>query len=571
MVILLAACSAGGSKGAKPSKDWSRSLLVGDHSNSSVGLAVNEDNQQVSMVWTVTDDQGMSIRFTRLNNFYEPSPPVDIRFPGQLRYPRLLLAGQGNLHLFWASRVPGEPQWSLWHAILTPDGELVGEAGLISTSEDDVGAYEVTSDLNGGAVVAWSHRSRGGIYLSHLGQDGQVISGRVQISAEGESPAVRIFPRGGLNLAWMTQAGVYYLGAPLEDLEAGQGKGQLVADIRTGTGDSLMGPQLGLSDGWVYLLWSTLHQSGLEAGTAQTEFIAFPQGAPEKKMSNSVALLPEEEQIFEPYQGGLALTQLVKPPQEAWAVTDFVMQPAAMLGENTDLAVSLSANQQIRLNTYMQIAVAVLVDGEYQGYSYVSKSEKISDEAVVYVGPSGNLYVVWREGVSGSDVYYSSTNPVAMAALDSVTLSDVSGAALEGGLEILVSVAFMPFVGFGWIVVGLIVVGGFKLIRDDDDLSNLTSWVPLVIGFVAYYAVKLATLPTMMSYVPFSAWIYVPSDIQVPLMIGVPITIFFIALLVAHLARRKYGDSATLFYLIASITDAILTLAIYGVNFLGVI
>ena len=40
--------------------------------------------------------------------------------------------------------------------------------------------------------------------------------------------------------------------------------------------------------------------------------------------------------------------------------------------------------------------------------------------------------------------------------------------------------------------------------------------------------------------------------------------------LVAHKVSVKYSDSAVLFYVVLALTDALLTLAIYGVNFLGV-
>ena len=125
-----------------------------------------------------------------------------------------------------------------------------------------------------------------------------------------------------------------------------------MAEIKTGTGDSLIGPELGLSDGWVYILWSILSQSGLEAGTARTQFVAFPPGNPEKTIPSAVILMPEEEQPYAPYSGGLALTQLVKPPDQAWASTDYIMQPSTMIGDNADLAVALARWFDERLGVY---------------------------------------------------------------------------------------------------------------------------------------------------------------------------------------------------------------------------
>jgi len=52
--------------------------------------------------------------------------------------------------------------------------------------------------------------------------------------------------------------------------------------------------------------------------------------------------------------------------------------------------------------------------------------------------------------------------------------------------------------------------------------------------------------------------------------IGVPISIFLISFFVAQKVSVKYSDSAVLSYVVLALTDALLTLAIYGVNFLGV-
>jgi len=41
-------------------------------------------------------------------------------------------------------------------------------------------------------------------------------------------------------------------------------------------------------------------------------------------------------------------------------------------------------------------------------------------------------------------------------------------------------------------------------------------------------------------------------------------------LFVAYKVSVKYSDSAVLFYVVLALTDALFTLAIYGVNFLGV-
>ena len=98
-----------------------------------------------------------------------------------------------------------------------------------------------------------------------------------------------------------------------------------VANLVIGTGDSLVGPALGVSDGWVYVLWSILRQSGLSAGTAITEYVSFPVDAPGLSNSAEIGIRQDEEQVYLPYEGGLALTQLAAPPENPWESTNFIL------------------------------------------------------------------------------------------------------------------------------------------------------------------------------------------------------------------------------------------------------
>jgi len=124
--------------------------------------------------------------------------------------------------------------------------------------------------------------------------------------------------------------------------------------------------------------------------------------------------------------------------------------------------------------------------------------------------------------------------------------------------------------GFGWLLPGLIVIGIWKLFKDEESVTQPSSWPVLIIAVIIYYSIKIVTLPTITTYVPFSAWIYIPADWELALRIGVPLTIFGISLFVAQKVSVKYSDSAVLFYVVLALTDALFTLAIYGVNFLGV-
>jgi hypothetical protein len=137
-------------------------------------------------------------------------------------------------------------------------------------------------------------------------------------------------------------------------------------------------------------------------------------------------------------------------------------------------------------------------------------------------------------------------------------------------MEGLVGMALLPVVGFGWILPGLLIMGIYKLIRDQETIKDPLSWVLLVISVTVYQLVKLGTLPTITTYTPFSAWLDIPEWLSTPLRWAVPVIILLIAGYVANQVRKRHSQSSALFYVVLTLTDAALTLAIYGVTFLGV-
>jgi hypothetical protein len=372
-----------------------------------------------------------------------------------------------------------------------------------------------------------------------------------------------------IHLAWLEGNTFNYLQLPVS--EPIPGDGIPVTDVVFGSGNSLFGPELGLSEGWVYLVWSILNQTGLEAGTAKTEYVSFPIGAAQRMNGKPVLITPDEAQPYQVYSGNFNLLQLSPAPEAPWDSSSFILHPIANDAIPTkDFVVALAAQQLMRLDQHLQIAVAVFREGEFVGYSYGSKTEGISDNPVIYSDDAGDIYLAWREGYGGRNVYFAATAAPVMATLDRLGAGDYIGAILQGSIEGFVSIALTPVIGFGWMLPGLIILGLWKLVRENESLTDWVSWFPLIIAITFYELVKYITLPTIVTYVPFSAWLAIPLWLEPILKYGVPILIFAIAVGVAVWVQVRVRTSTLLFYVAFTITDALLTLAIYGVNFLGV-
>lgn len=568
VALVLVGCKPSPVRESKPSEDWSRGLLLGNFANGSIGMAVAEDEQLVHLVWPSDLGEGTYLRYVQLDAQANVVNSQDLDFPGLLRAPRLAPEGTGKLHLLWGSRPPGGKVWTIWHTLLDEEGNSLNSPLQISLPGESVGNYTVSPDHQGGALVIWDSGSLGKLYLQHVNAAGTITGLPVIVAERGESPSIWVNPKGEVFLAWREEPGFVYASASLNALAPTETTS--VVDVNLSTGQSLVGPYVGVAGDWVYLFWSMLNQSGLEAGTGYTAYVTFPANTPARQVPQRILMSPLEEQPYAAYQGSLALSQLA-PPVEAWASSDFILNPTVMQGSPSgELAVALALNQAMRLDQHLQIAVAVFEGGEFVGYTLGSKTEGISDKPVLYLDSMANLHLAWREGSAGNGIFYATTQPEAIAALDRLNAGDVTNAIFQGGMEGLVGVTFLPIIGFGWLLPGMLVVGIVKLRWDQDDLTNWYFWIPLTIAIVMFYLVKLATLPTISTYVPFSAWLDIPGGYGEPLQIIMPLLIFGIAALVANRVRRRHSQSAAVFYITFGLVDAILTLSIYGVNLFGV-
>jgi len=568
-VFLVSACGPSRERQSRPSADWSRGVEVSQFGAGSIGLVTDESGERVHLVWSSDLGEGTFIQYEQLDARAVSVLSKELELPGPLRAPRLVWAGEDRLHLFWVSRLPGEKNWTIWHTLLDLEGNVVSDISQVSLSEKNVGTYVVVSDHAGGALATWGSGSPGDVYLSRLGQDGLMVAGPKIIASAGESPSIWAPVYGDIFLVWLEEGSLVFSRASLDGLELLEST--QVVDLSLGSGDGLYGPIIGVIDDWAYLFWSIIAQSGLEAGSGSSFYTAFPADAPAKSPVSRIWMLPDEKQPYQPYQGSFQLTQLVPPVADASSTSDYILHPSVMAGNQTDeLAVAIAMNQKTRLDEHLQIAVAIFADGQFRGYTLATKTDEISDDPVLYADANHHLHLAWQMGAGGRNIYYASTTPTVISALDRLNSGDLINAILEGSMEGLVGMALLPVVGFGWMLPGLLIMGIYKLFRDQETLSDPLSWVLLVISILVYQLVKLATLPTIATYTPFSAWLDLPEWLSTPLRVAVPLIIFVVAVYVANRVRQRHSQSSALFYVMITLTDAALTLAIYGVTFLGV-
>ena len=555
----------------KPSADWGRGIPIGSDASGTIGMVVEEDGAAVHVVWPFEAEEGIvGIRYVQIGEVAQINVDREvIKIEGQMRSPRLFAAQDGLFHLLWANRVDSTRKWQLWYVQIDHEGNLQSEPMQISDAGSGVLKYAIAENSNGDIWIVWEDVRSRGIKLTGISAFGEEQTQSTSVAAKGSNPDIEISAEGQIHLTWVNdQNDLFYA---LGDIDSSSSiSEEKIFHIPLGTGASLNGPKLGVSDEFVYIFWSILSQSGLEAGTARTEYIAFPLGVPEAASAlERIGLLPDEEPPYQPEDGDYSYHELV-PASFVSRVGDFVYAPSVIQNPNGELVLALAAQQQYRLDWNIQIAIVIMDEGKYKGYSFATKTQAISGDPVLAADGAGNIHLLWREGFAKEDVYYTTTDPETRAKVDRPTLRDASTLILSGGMESLAGIFLFPL-AFPWIFPGLVIIVIWRLARNDEDLNDRASQIILVISILLYQGSKVLVFPTIVDYVPFSAWVDISSLWEVPLRIMVPLGILGFAIFIAERLRRRSKDlpSTLRYYLIVVFLDMALTLAIYGVNFLG--
>lgn len=570
MVVIaaaLAGCGLGDSPaGRKPSPDFSRGVPLSSNLGGTPGMLISPAGAPVHFVFPSAADDQANIHYLQINEAAEVVQDVDLQLPhGRKRTPRLLSAGDDRQHLFWGLREPGSRGWALWHAVLDSSGNIIGQPALVSAEDSRVGDYAVVENNSGDAFVIWEVEPSGGLWASRVTEQG-VEPDAVKLTESGESPAAYLQEDGTLHLTWLEEFGINY--ASFTNGELTLNAGQTVVDLQEIIAN-LDGPVVGVAGDWVYILWSVFARTGLESGTGWTEYISFPLGEPSAPAPTRVWMLTDEDQPYADYDSAYQLTVLAPAVTSPAISSSYVLEPDPAAGRQSELAVAISSNQTYRLEEYAQMAVLLFEDGDFSGYEMAGKTESFSMDGILRTDDEGDLYLAWREG-TGNKLYFAATEPNLRDELDSLGRDDLFLAIVGGGLEAVTGALFFPL-ALVWFVPGGILLGLWKLRRDGETINDNASRMLTVVAILLYEVTKFIFLPSMWSYIPFSAWLDVPPGLGQLLRIMVPLLTFAIGILVAEYFRRRRSDMSSLLYFFAvCATDALLTLMIYGVNFLGV-
>lgn len=560
----------------KPSPDWSRGLRVSKGEGKRADIAMAVDEGDLYLVWRLLRGEEALLHFARLDG--EGHLVTDRELSSGLSLPRQnrILVGPDNfLHLFTLARREADAQRGLFHLILSPGGEPLSEPELLSLPGWEVRSYDLAGDLDDALHIFWSGEDEEGPDLFYLRLERGVVSDSEPLVPGGMEPAARIDGDGHLYLIWIggderEEEAIY--AATFPGAVVTPTRGVKLLDIQKGIGAIRSGPVLGLGSRYGYLIWTIERRAGLAAGTVEGWYAFFPLEKPQPTIPRSFGLPAVEKPIYAQYESPYGYHHLILLSARLPSISDLIDMPATIGTQGEELPVAFRLNVNYGYDRKFQIAVAVFKEGRLVGYQLAGKSGYHSSRPTLLADDKGNLHLAWVDSTGGGSthLYYASTSPLVKAHLDRLTGEDLlSGAAkmtFGSILGLLLSV-LIPL----WLTPALIWGFFCTAVIRFDDLGTWRGKIGLALALLIYLVTKLLMLPSLFSYVPFSAWLpLLPSNLSPLLMVGTPLFVSGGAAAIAIWFLWRVESRELLVALLAfALPDALLTLMVYSPSILG--
>jgi len=317
------------------------------------------------------------------------------------------------------------------------------------------------------------------------------------------------------------------------------------------------------ADGEACIFYGFEFTRGLQGGTAFTEYSCYDNRTWEPVGGERLGLVVTDQKTYMPLESGFALDRIAVADIP---VSDYTYLPSMPLSDGMgNIAILASTPETVRYKVYQQVVLMILRDGEVLGYQPISGSTGISISPSLGSDAEGNLYAVWLERSTSTNVYIATTSPIAAPRLDRMDLTDFSVTALGLIIESIAGLIMVPF-ALIFFVVGLVGLGAGSLLTRWIRTQRLREALSLTLGIAFMWLSKLAFIPQIQTYLPFSAWIpELSSGAAIVWQILWPTLIVGLGLLIMrHFSRRFEQESLIIRFGLYGITDIFFTALCYG-------
>jgi len=580
VVVLLSACSAEPDEHIwLKSSGWSRAVYLGDTAfNDPVPLTIDDQGSIYAALIVSNDDRSEShFRVLALDHnagllWQRTLSEFSLHLPDLIR----LMWTEHGLQLFWLDRE------QLFTVVLQPDGSPKSDPVLLS-GDTAVGSYALAAS-SGGDLTLWyagTRRAPGLYALSAL--DGSGIA--TMMDPDGMRVGARYDQSDTLHVSWLHypvgySSTVIFYATYQEGVDFHPHQGVPVHEMTVARTSSLKGPILGMDETHIYLFWSVIVRTGLESGDVQTKYVNFPFSEPPAAVHPDVIAVPSIYALHYDHlpNSRLEVGERVATQNSGFPRTTELQEITPDLVQAEELAIAFrSPTQYLWRKTRSQINVAYFQNGELTSYQPLSFTPSLSMAPTLISSQNRHLYVAWLEKQASDvyTVYFASTAPEISEALGQSTGRELAKVAAQVGFGMLVGILIAPIAAGAWMIVPIFLLLLTSPLRKLGSKKVQTGFsvFSLLLAIAVYWAGKMATLPGMMAYVPFSAWLpTIPGTVGMLLRWGVPALTLALSLWTAWYYTFRQGNPSTLYYILIYIgVDALITAAIYGVLFYGAI
>jgi len=573
---ILASCSSGQESLWLKSPDWSRGVFIGNTKVVSPVSYVSDSNNNIYffLVDLNEDTSDFSFNLVHLNS---NSNALESLSPslGELRNVKQpeIVNDNGNLRLFWIASE------GLYTWVVSEDGIPISEPVLLS-GNDAVSSYDIAY-AGDGNITIWYAGSRRNPGIHALSQyDGSTPG--ILIDPDGTLIRLRYDAQGRLHTAWVhypfgyEQSEILY---GVYDVAAAQFSAAFspIVPLDVGTSTSLDDFALGVDDTNIYILWTTSVHIGPQAGDIQARNVAFPIDTSPQIRTPSLIIAPTIYTLeFADTANDLKVGQRVSLPGLDVPMTsqiqDFRVNPIPA-GE---LVLAFrSPTEHLWRKSREQVNLLYFDNGNISAYQPLTFTSTVSTHPNVVNGQDGYVSLTWMEKLSSDTfaVYFASTDPQFVGRFKAMSFGEMLNIVYAVLFGMLIGALLAPFAAAVWMFAPLAAIGLFSLVRRilPGRVSGYLSIVELIVAIVLVWFTKMAALPQMLDYVPFSAWIP-----NIPVLLGdilrviVPLLTLIASAFVAwHFTYRRETNSSLYFILIYVGVDALITTSIYAVLIYG--
>ena len=565
--LVISACSAAPTHEWLEAPDWGRARLMGTtisgypmrpaiDNEGNVYFAFSHIEANVPIISVSGFDEKLDFRW---------NSEIALERLNRANRPTIVLSNKG-LEVFWIFN------GSLFSVIYSTDGEQLSEAQRISGSRA-VSHYDVSVTPQGDRI-AWFSGDRTDPGLFYIDPPGNIVN----VDKHGYRPQIVMSADSGMHVTWLrNEAGsilyeFFYAQYPESQYVQDQERHVYTLTLVSSTG--LNGPELALDDHNVYFLWSQISRSGNSAGSVSSKYVTMPHDGETTGSPIDLSFPYGYNLNYSPFDDFFQVGARALPENLNTRTRPTVIESFANSYQASELVVSVRSNiPYLRNKTAHQIGLAFFNEGQITSFQLLSFTPGNSELSTIQADSGGYLHSSWLEQNQGNDfrVYYSSTRPEAKAALNELGQEDairLGGNTLFGLLSGLALIPVTLLWGLGPVLVFFFL--GF-LRNENEPITAPGTLTTLLAAVSVFTFIKLFTLPSLTTHVPFSGWIPIlPAALGEILRVVLPIGIGLFALFMAW--RGTYGrkNNSPLFFIFYFILwDGIPTIAIYGGLFFG--